>query len=273
MTLEHRIRALIAALLVGSLTGWIPPATAETQEPTLLQRLRNLLGIVQPMAAGGSRSSGTQVCLISPWIQKQNNPALITESRPILHTKDPLNEVTIERNGIPVWQRLASSTQPVLTPITWPHELDPVEPGERIVLILRALQAPAAERVRITLQGASHERMKTHEAKLKHLKQNKGQQTLLITEALDENNEELVIALLENSRHTSDRGNLLPILQNQPCQKPDSKKRNEEINNDHATGNLRTSHIPCRYATTSQSTTPTLQAHPYRLLLENGGSF
>lgn len=218
MTPEHRIRALIAALLVGSLSGWIPTATAEPHEPTLLQRLRNLLGIVQPMAAGGSRSSGTQVCLISPWIQNQNYPALITESRPILHTKLPLNEVTIERNGLPIWQRLASSTQPVLTPIPWPDELEPVKPDERIVLILRALHAPASERVRITLQGAPLERMQIHEARLKHLKRNKDQQEKLIKAALDENNEELAIALLENSQYAPSNNKLSQILRNQPCQ-------------------------------------------------------
>ena len=218
MTTSRRIQRLLAVLLFGSMNGYIPSASAETAEPTLLQRLRNLLGIIQPLAAGGSRSSGTQVCLISPWIQNQQDPYLITESRPILHTKNPLNEVTIERNGIPVWQQLASSTQPVLTPIAWPQELGPVEPDESIVLILRALHAPASERVRITLRGASHERIKMHEATLNKLKQNKNQRTALIKEALGDNNAELTIALLEHDQQAPRDKTLAQLLQNQPCQ-------------------------------------------------------
>lgn len=217
MTTEHRIRALVAALLVTSLTGWMSMASAKTPDPTLLQRLRKLLGIAQPLAAGGSRSPGTEICLISPWIFNSQKPALITERRPILHTKHPLNEVTIERNGVPVWQRLASSTEPIHTPITWPNALGPVEPGEHIVLILRSLHAPAGERVKITLEGASQERMNMHQARLNQLKQGNDQRTTIIKEALEQNNEELVIAVLEHSRNTPNSGELFQLAQRKTC--------------------------------------------------------
>ena len=211
------IRGLTSAVFVSALTGSMAIAKATNHDQSLLQRLRDVLGIVQPLVAAGSRSSGTEICLISPWIQNHKQHALITESRPILHTKHPLNEITIERNGIPVWQQLASSTQPVVTPIPWPRALDPVEPNEIIVLTLRARHAPAGERVRITLQGASQERMTMHQVTLNQFQQNKAQRPELIKAALNQNNTALVIALLEQNHVSSNGGDLSVLLQSQPC--------------------------------------------------------
>ena len=64
-------RFLITTLLSSSLL-LSSSAVAEQQAipPTLLQRIRQLLGLVQPVSPGGSRSFSSKICLISPWLNR-----------------------------------------------------------------------------------------------------------------------------------------------------------------------------------------------------------
>ena len=131
-------RFLITTLLSSSLL-LSSSAVAQQQPipPTLLQRIRQLLGLVQPVAAGGSRgfTPPPTVCLVSPVVNQKNNEAIVTVSSPVILTKNPLNELRIEQNGNLLWKKKGSSTGPLKQLTRWP--LKPIKPGEIIDLLIR----------------------------------------------------------------------------------------------------------------------------------------
>ena len=107
-------RALLATLISSSLL-LSSSAIAQQQPipPTLLQRIRQLLGLVQPVAAGGSRGNSKQLCLISPFVASQQEGAVTPTATPTIRVLQPLNEVRIEKDGITVWRKVASSRQAI----------------------------------------------------------------------------------------------------------------------------------------------------------------
>ncbi len=158
-------KALLAsAVLSGTLL--ISPAMAETAKPTLLQRIRALIGLNRPIAAGGSRSgNGPAVCMITPRTeidQKDQAQAVVPLPRPTILAAGPLNEVRIDRNGKPVWRQRASSTQAIEGPISWP--IEPIKPGENLTLLLRPRGASGGDFAVIHLTGAAAAEMSTNEA-------------------------------------------------------------------------------------------------------------
>lgn len=162
-------RFLPAALLVGVL---LPQLTwAKTPPPTLLQRIRELIGLTKaiPVAAGGSRSGDApSVCLISPRPHLQPDGqalALVYLPRPSIETAGPLNELRLERNGQIIWRQLASSIQPIAGRVAWP--LDPLQPGESLTLKLRARGASAGDFSVVQFQAASAEEQHLAKALLK----------------------------------------------------------------------------------------------------------
>lgn len=143
-------------------TASLPPRSPGAVAPTTpMQLVRRLLGIPRRMAVGGSRGgSPLAVCLISPAITaasgKASAPsvptALLPVATPTLLTAGPLNELRLERNGKVLWQRLASSTQPVEGPILWP--LPPLRPGESVRLVLRPRGASSGDTAQVDLRAA-----------------------------------------------------------------------------------------------------------------------
>jgi hypothetical protein len=133
--------------------------------PTPLQIVRRLLGIPQRVAVGGSRSSAAlAVCLVSPTITGTTaNPnaaghipqplAVVPLPTPTLLVAGPLSEIRLERGGVILWRQLASSTQPISGPISWP--LPPLQPDESLDLRLRPLGASGADFAAISLKTAS----------------------------------------------------------------------------------------------------------------------
>ena len=117
--------ALLATLLSSSLL-LSSNAIAQQQPipPTLLQRIRQLLGLVQPVAAGGSRGNSKQLCLISPFVASQQEGAVTPTATPTIRVLQPLNEVRIEKDGLTLWRKVASSSQAIkgLIPGRWPLE-------------------------------------------------------------------------------------------------------------------------------------------------------
>ncbi len=154
---------LLACFAVGS------PAIAEQQlvEPTasLVQRLRRLLNLSPPLAVGGSRgglgaASGSEagICLLSPWpasagLGLPQSAALVPTAAPTLLAAAPLNEIQLLRQGRIVWQRRASSTAAIEGPVPWP--LEPLQPGEQVLLRLRPRSAAGADFAEIRLQAAA----------------------------------------------------------------------------------------------------------------------
>lgn len=123
----------------------------------MLQRLRALIGYNPRQAVGGSRSgSAGSVCLITPRFQVQPDGtarAVVTLPRPTLLAAGDLNEMRLERGGRIVWQKRASSTEPISGPISWP--IEPLLPAETVLLRLRPRGAAGSDFATIELLGAS----------------------------------------------------------------------------------------------------------------------
>ena len=197
-------------------------AMMKAESPSLLQRIRDLLGIAKPLAAGGSRGNGQSICLLSPWIYGSEGPVAIADSRPKIHTSGSLNEIRIERNGKTEWRSLASSSQPIQTPLNWPTEA--IKSGDQITVILRGRQASAGDLVRITLIGATNNKMKEYQEALQELHEDPELLQGLIKEALDRQDPALAIALLEHSPKSKNTKHFKELLDTNPCQ---SKTRHQ----------------------------------------------
>lgn len=152
--------ALGLALLVAS-TGLSAAAARAQAQPTPLQRLRAMLGIIRPVTVGGSRGKADSLCLLSPWVQpgQQGGPpasaagaapppveaavALTPSGAPPIATAAPLAELQILRGGTLIWRGRASSSGPLANPLAWP--LAPLKPGGSVLLKLRKQQAAGAD--------------------------------------------------------------------------------------------------------------------------------
>ena len=121
---------------------------------SLVERIRDLLNLQPVEAVGGSRSSQTSaVCLVSPVTTQDGGNGIVWVglSDPMLVSGTPLNEIVIERDGIPIWSQLASSHSPITDPIAWP--LEPLTPRESVTLKLRPLNAGGFDFVEVKLVG------------------------------------------------------------------------------------------------------------------------
>ena len=171
------VTGLAALLLAGALGNasqaaeqprQSPPQVVQLQ-PSLVERLRKLLGITTPrVAVGGSRSGGDeQICLISPLISQTSNalPAATTALRkPTLLAAEELNELRIERDGQILWRQRATSTTPLAGPIPWP--LDPLRPGERVTLWLRPRGSAGGDFAKVVLIAAGSSQQQNAETLL-----------------------------------------------------------------------------------------------------------
>ena len=145
-----------------------PPQVVQLQ-PSLVERLRKLLGITNPrVAVGGSRSGGDdQICLISPLIRQTSNalPAATTALRkPTLLAAEDMNELRIERDGQILWRQRATSTTALAGPIPWP--LDPLRPGERVTLWLRPRGSAGGDFAKVALIAAGSSQQQNAETLL-----------------------------------------------------------------------------------------------------------
>lgn len=154
--------ALTGVLLSLALLGQ-QAAAAQPLSPTLLQRIRQLIGLNRSIAAGGSRSlSPLRVCVITPRSELDDSgqaTAQVPLPRPTILTAGPLNEVRIDRDGQPIWSRRASSAAAIEGPIRWPVE--PIRPGERLTLLLRPRGASGGDFARVELRGASADELRS----------------------------------------------------------------------------------------------------------------
>ena len=211
-------RALLATLISSSLL-LSSSATAQQQPipPTLLQRIRQLLGLVQPVAAGGSRGNSKQLCLISPFVASQQEGAVTPTATPTIRVLQPLNEVRIEKDGLTLWRKVASSSQAIEGLMAWP--LAPLEPGEQLQLVLRARGASGGDAARIPLQAASAGVLDQTRALLKSVKDNPMAWESAMGDALQNNNQALAMVLLNaQSTASSPRdGSLDQLIEASAC--------------------------------------------------------
>lgn len=187
---------LVGVVLAGSLLS--PSAWAETVRPTLLQRIRALIGLNRPIAAGGSRSAqALQVCVITPRTEIDEAgqaQALVPLPRPTILAAGPLNEVRIDRDGQRLWSQKASSTQAIEGPISWP--IEPIQPGEQLTLLLRPRGASGGDFAVIKLQGAPAAQMTANEALVSRLGTDAMAWLQAVDDALDRDQVPLAWALL-----------------------------------------------------------------------------
>ena len=175
-----------------------PVAMAQTLQPTLLQRIRQLIGLNRPIAAGGSRSSSAlTVCVITPRTEfdaKGQARALVPLPKPTILAAGPLNEVRIDRGEQVAWSQRASSTAAIEGPIPWP--IGAIQPGERLTLLLRPRGASGGDFARIQLTGASAADMRAHQGQVERLGGDGGAWFKAVEAALQANQVPLAWALL-----------------------------------------------------------------------------
>ncbi len=203
LLLSQRLRPLARSAGAGallSLTLGAPAALAQapTAKPSLLQRIRELIGLNRRIAAGGSRSSAAlAVCVITPRTEldaKGQARALVPLPRPTILAAGPLNEVRIDRDGQPIWRQRASSTIAIEGPIGWP--VDPIRPGEQLTLLLRPRGASGGDFARIELTGASAREMEANQALVSKLGGDAKAWLSAVDSALDRQQVPLAWALL-----------------------------------------------------------------------------
>ena len=152
--------AVLLAIVLGS-NG----ALAESSQKTLVQLIRELIGIDRDIAAGGSRSpDDPSICLISPRTEVNSEgevSAVVPVPMPTLLTAGPLSEVRIYREGLAVWRKVASTTTAIEGPLYWPVE--PVKPNERLTVWLRPRGASGGDFAKITLIGDSQASMNVNQ--------------------------------------------------------------------------------------------------------------
>jgi len=162
-----RVCSLAVALSAGMVGALNPAAQAQSNKATLvqpprsvIQKLRDFLGLNPPVAVGGSRSSGDlRVCLLSPW---PGQPVGVTT--PVLLAEGPLNELRLEQGDQVLWQQRASSTQAIEGAVAWP--IRPLKPGEVITLKVRPRGAPGGDFASYTLRAADAATLQANQRQL-----------------------------------------------------------------------------------------------------------
>jgi len=154
--IDRSLRIAVPLLMALQLLALAP--AAEARRPTLLQRLRELIGLNPRQAVGGSRGTGPgSLCLITPRLEAPSatSPptALVSLPSPTLLAAEDLNEVRLEHNGQLLWQQRASSTTPLSGPIPWP--LAPLTPGQEMLLRLRPRGSAGGDFATIRLRAAT----------------------------------------------------------------------------------------------------------------------
>ena len=166
----HRVFSLALALSAGMVVALNPDAQAQSNKATLvqpprsvIQKLRDFLGLNPPVAVGGSRSSGDlRVCLLSPW---PGQPVGVTT--PVLLAAGPLNELRLEQGDQVLWQQRASSTQAIEGPVAWP--IRPLKPGEVMILKVRPRGASGGDFASYTLRAAEADVLQAHQNQIAKL--------------------------------------------------------------------------------------------------------
>ena len=155
---------MLGAMLLAIVLGG-NAASAQSSRTSLIQRIRQMIGIERPIAVGGSRGSESlSICLITPRTEINSNGELIAAASvpmPTLLTAKPLNEVRIYREGLEVWHKVASSTAAIDGPINWP--IEPVKPEEELMLYLRPRGASGGDFIKIALLGDSKASMNSNQ--------------------------------------------------------------------------------------------------------------
>ena len=180
-----------------------PANKPKPPQPSLLEQIRELVGIGTPSAVGGSRSSSDgSVCVILPGasaaetVSGSSLRALV--SQPTIVVKGPLNELRLENQDGILWQKLASSTQSIEGPIPWP--IQPLSPNQILTLRVRPKGASGGDFATYSVVAGSAESMADAEAKIRKLGSDPQAWRGAIQSALNTKQQGLALALLFSDR-------------------------------------------------------------------------
>lgn len=112
------------------------------------------------------------VCVVAPRVEpvaEGDAVGFVPTPTPQLVVVEPLLELRIERQGRLVWRQSAAAGQALRMPLAWP--LEPIGPGEVLLLRLRPEQAAEGAFAHVQLVGASAERMASTAALIRSLGQ------------------------------------------------------------------------------------------------------
>lgn len=100
------------------------------------------------------------VCVVAPRVEPvedADGAGVVPVADPSLVVIEPLQELRIERAGLPVWRSQVREGAALPVPFLWPTA--PIRPGETVLVRLRPQQAPRDAFAHVLLVGASAGRM------------------------------------------------------------------------------------------------------------------
>jgi hypothetical protein len=120
------------------------------------------LGTLLPAAAMQIQHepAAVAVCVVAPRVEPvedADGAGVVPVPDPSLVVIEPLQELRIERAGLPVWRSQAREGAALPMPFLWPTA--PIRPGETVLVRLRPKQAPRDAFAHVLLVGASAGRM------------------------------------------------------------------------------------------------------------------
>lgn len=172
--------ALIALTLVSSNTSSLQAEEKNQKEnqpasdTSLVQVIRELIGLPKRVAAGGSRSNmNRSVCLITPVITEIGDypTAIALVPEPTIVTSKKLNEIVIRRaegNQEILYRKRASSTKAVNNILEWP--LKPIKENEKFIIELRALKSSGSDKAKIILKATDAETLNKNQILIQNMK-------------------------------------------------------------------------------------------------------
>lgn len=159
-----RSRWLMGSAIGALLLSADLAAQAAPLRMSVLQRLRDMLGLQRPVAVAGTRSGWFSaaplnqdaggLCVLSPWRGDSSQPSMAwtTTGAPPILSREPLAELEIY-DGIVLLVRIRAPGKTALAqPLRWP--LPPLDPGQTRTLRLRAIGQDRRD-VFITLNRSS----------------------------------------------------------------------------------------------------------------------
>jgi len=191
-----------------------------TSKESFAQIIRRLIDLPQQVSAGGSRSNGASqpLCIITPTVERKDSilEATVVVKKPTIVTNTPLNEIRIKKANNEsriLFQDLASSTNPVTTPIHWP--LEPIKPNETYILELRSAYSNASETTRIILKPADAATLNKNKSTQRRYR-DKDQSLAERIKTLQESEPRLAIELIAENKNllTEQNQALIKILLN-----------------------------------------------------------
>lgn len=176
-----------------------PAIKTKPPQPSLLEQIRELVGIGTPSAVGGSRSSSdASVCAISPGTSgasAKHSPTLTAlVSRPTIVIQGPLNELRLENQDQILWQKTRSSTERIEGPISW--QIQPLKPNQTLTLRVRREGDSGSDFASYTLVAGSPKAMAETESKIQKLGTDPKVWESAINAALNSNQQGLAFAIL-----------------------------------------------------------------------------